>query len=210
MRKTMSRNTLKIPELLKSFEKRTRCNCILLLSAILANTVCSLYVQANPPGEGWQILEDVVLVDHRNNDGDSFRVNWGEKVFVVRLYFVDAPESKPTLRERVAEQAAYFGITSEQAVEVGRAASDFVLGMLREKSFTVTTRWQNYPDRVYGFVTVDGRDLGEMLIENGLGRNHGQTVRGMTDMVRAKLAGIEAEAKEARRGAWAITIENSY
>jgi endonuclease YncB( thermonuclease family) len=181
---------------------------VLLLSASLVITFCRLSVLADPPGEGWQVLEDVSLVEHRNNDGDSFRVRWGEKVFVIRLYFVDAPEAKPTLRERVAEQAAYFGITSEQAVEMGRAASDFVLGMLGEKSFTVTTRWQNYPDRVYGFVTVDGRDLGELLIVNGLGRNHGQSVRGMTETVRAKLAELEAEAKEARRGAWALTMEN--
>lgn len=178
---------------------------IFSIRLIVCVWVCGLLWPAHAvlTGDEWEVLENVELIENKNNDGDSFRVCWGEKEFTVRLYFVDAPESVPGLRERVEEQADYFGITPEQAVEVGRVASGFVRSMLKEEDFTITTRWQNYPGRVYVFVTAGGRDLGELLVENGLGRIHGQTVRGLTGPVKAKLAELEAEAKKEHRGAWA-------
>lgn len=161
-------------------------------------------------GEEWQVLENVELIENHNNDGDSFRVRCQDKEFTVRIYFVDAPETSLDYRSRVQEQAEYFGISEEQAVEVGGMASAYVLDKLKEEGFTITTRWQGvfsgyYPDRTYGFVTVGGRDLGELLVENGLGRIHGQTVWGLTEPVRERLAELEEEAKAEGRGAWGLT-----
>ena len=115
-------------------------------------------------------------------------------------------------RSRVQAQADYFRITHEQAVEAGRIASDLVLAKLEEEGFTITTRWQPvftgyFPDRVYGFVTVGGRDLGEWLVENGLGRIHGQRVLGLTQPVRERLAELEEDAKAEGRRAWGFERE---
>jgi hypothetical protein len=122
-------------------------------------------------------------------------------------HFVDAPETDLGYRDRVQEQADYFGITLEQSMEAGNMASEFVLTKLKEEGFTIITRWQHvfsgyYPDRIYGFVTVGDRDLGELLVENGLGRIHGQKVWGLTEPVRERLAELEEEAKAEGRGAW--------
>jgi hypothetical protein len=64
---------------------------------------------------------------NRWNDGDSFHIITGDagKEIVARLYFVDAPESETAYRDRIDEQAAYFGITPEQAVEIAHKAADF-------------------------------------------------------------------------------------
>jgi hypothetical protein len=123
--------------------------------------------------------------------------------------FVDAPETDLGYRDRVETQAGYFGITPEHAVEAGNMASEFVLTKLKEKGFTITSRWQHvfsgyYPDRIYGFVTVGDRGLGELLVENGLGRIHGQKVWGLTEPVRERLAEREEEAKAEERGAWGL------
>lgn len=80
---------------------------------------------------------------------------------------------------------------------------------LVEEGFTITTRWQQiftgyFPDRIYGFVTVGGRDRGELLVENGLGCIHGQTVWGLTQPVRERLAKLEEKAKAEGRGAWGV------
>jgi len=55
-----------------------------------------------------------------------------------------------------------------------------------------------------GLAALDGRDLGEYIVENGLGRIHGQTVWGLTQPVRKRLAELETEAKAERRGAWGL------
>jgi hypothetical protein len=54
--------------------------------------------------KAWVPLTDCQYVEQEYNDGDSFHVQCGARAFVVRLYFVDAPE--PTLRypERTCEQ----------------------------------------------------------------------------------------------------------
>ena len=64
-----------------------------------------------------------------------------------------------------------------------------------------------FPDRIYGFIAIGRRDLGELLVENGLGRIHGQRVWGLTEQVRKKLAELEAEAKAEGRGAWALASD---
>jgi hypothetical protein len=55
-----------------------------------------------------------------------------------------------------------------------------VLTKLSSESFTIITRWQNDPGRVPAFVRAGGQDLDELLVENGLGRIHGQTVKGLS------------------------------
>ena len=57
-----------------------------------------------------------------------------------RLYFVDITESC-SRGKRSDEQAAYFGLTRAQAIELGRQAKVFTAGPLAQP-FTIYTRWR--------------------------------------------------------------------
>src|SRR5205814_10039808 len=109
------------------------------------------------------------------------------------------------------EQAAYFGISPDAALEVGHKASEFTKRALA-KPFTTYTRWRRALGRssiwrYYAIVvTADGRDLNELLVSNGLARIYG-TRTAMRDgrdsrTYLAHLRELETQAKAARRGAW--------
>jgi endonuclease YncB( thermonuclease family) len=88
-----------------------------------------------------------------------------------RLYFVDTTESR-SRGKRSDEQAAYFGLTRAQAIELGRQAKIFTASALAQP-FTIYTRWRKVfgPTRYYAIVvTPGGRDLNELLVSSGLAR----------------------------------------
>ena len=168
-----------------------------------------------PAGKPWQKIEGCTWKADRWNDGDSFHVITGDagREIVARLYFVDTPEAETAYRDRIAEQAAYFGITKEQAIELAREASAFTEKQLAAP-FTVWTRWRSALGRsALGrnyviIITADGRDLNELLIENGLARIYGTKTalfdgRDSKKYV-ARLAELEATAKRERKGAWRL------
>jgi endonuclease YncB( thermonuclease family) len=173
--------------------------------------ILSLACLQAPPAHAtkpWQTLDGCRLVEHGANDGDSFRVRWNDEEFTFRIYFADTPEVYARQRDRVSAQADYFGITVEQAVEVGRLARQFTQNAL-QNGFSVRTRWQGVygGDRVvrkYGTVTVNGQDLAELLVANGLARIHGVGIGGETREEVARLRALEAKAKAAGRGAWGM------
>jgi len=110
--------------------------------------------------------------------------------------------------DRTKAQADYFGITEEQAVEVGKMAKAFTLDALKD-GFSVRTRWQGVfsgqPNaRKYGIVSVGGQDLAEMLVANGLARIHGMGIGGQTWEEVERLKGLEAKAKAEGKGAWGL------
>ncbi|MFI5365250.1 MAG: hypothetical protein ACHQ4J_06465, partial [Candidatus Binatia bacterium] len=76
------------------------------------------------------MLTDCQYVPHADNDGDSFCVRCGAKEFVVRLYFVDAPETNLAYPERTRDQAEYFGATLDQTMTVRGEAG----GVRRERN----------------------------------------------------------------------------
>ena len=167
--------------------------------------VCLSPAQAAKP---WQTLEACQLVESASNDGDSFRVRQGDQEFTVRIYFADAPEVYAYPKDRIEAQAKYFGISVEQAVEVGRMAREFTLDALKD-GFIVRTRWQGVyggerVTRKYGIVSVGDQDLAEMLVANGLARIHGMGIGGRTRAEVERLKGLEAEAKAEGKGAWGL------
>jgi hypothetical protein len=92
--------------------------------------------QTAPPAQPFQRLDGCVYKSQRWNDGDSFHVLLrDQKEVVFRLYFVDTPEEERVYADRVAEQAAYFGISADAALEVGKEASEFTKRALA-KPFT--------------------------------------------------------------------------
>jgi endonuclease YncB( thermonuclease family) len=170
------------------------------------------FAQQAPPARPFQRFDGCIYKPQRWNDGDSFHVILPDrKEVILRLYFVDTPEEERVYADRIAEQAAYFGITPDAAIEIGRAASEFTKQALT-KPFTIYTRWRRALGRsaiwrYYAIVvTADGRDLNELLVSAGLARIYG-TRTPLPDgrdsrTYLAHLHELENEARAAKRGAW--------
>lgn len=159
----------------------------------------------------WITLTNCALVANVYNDGDSFHIRSGTNEFLVRLYFVDAPETNLRYADRTREQAEYFGVTLDEALKAGAVAREAVRELLREP-FSVQTRFalaggQSKQPRYYCFVGTGGRSLAELLVERGLARTKGVMTalpNGVKSKVFAdKLKALEAGAKEKRTGVWA-------
>jgi endonuclease YncB( thermonuclease family) len=185
-----------------------------LSAAMLLAVAVSLlaYGQTAPPAQPFQRLDGCIYKPQRWNDGDSFHVLLPDgKEIVFRLYFVDSPEEERVYADRIAEQAAYFGLSSDAAAEIGRAASEFTKRALA-KPFTVYTRWRRALGRSANWryyaivITAERHDLSELLVRNGLARIYGTRTplpdgRDSREYL-AHLRELENEAKRAKRGAW--------
>jgi len=168
--------------------------------------------QKAPPAKPFERFDGCVYKSQRWNDGDSFHVLLpDQKEVVFRLYFVDTPEEERVYADRIAEQAAYFGISADAVLEVGKEASEFTRRALA-KPFTIYTRWRRALGRSANWryyaiiVTADDRDLNELLVSNGLARIYG-TRTPLPDgrdsrTYLAHLHELENEAKAVKRGAW--------
>ena len=164
----------------------------------------------------WITLDHCQLIPNKANDGDSFHVRANDNEYLVRLYFVDAPETASVGPERLIEQAEYFRVSVPQVIEVGLDAKKFVESELSEP-FTVITRLagglgRSKIQRIYGFVRTKDGDLGEQLVANGLARIHGTTAAppgGSTSAAELeKLAQLENEAKRRKVGGWGLTEQS--
>jgi endonuclease YncB( thermonuclease family) len=131
--------------------------------------------QKPPPAKPFERFDGCVLKPDEWTDGDSFRVQLPDgRLETFRLYFVDTTESR-SRGERSDEQAAYFGLTRAQAIDLGREAKIFTANALAQP-FTIYTRWRSVfgPTRYYAIVvTADDHDLNELLVSNGLARIYG-------------------------------------
>lgn len=169
----------------------------------------------------WVQLRDCKYLDHAHNDGDSFQVRCGTEELIVRLYFVDAPESNLRYPERVREQAEHFGITLDETLHRGKQATKTVQETL-QRPFVVWTRWasgggRTKVPRVLCMVEVGETGLAELLLSSGLARNKGVTAKspyGVSSReTLPRLQALEQEAQRQHRGAWATsklgTIQDS-
>ena len=62
-----------------------------------------------------QAFNSCVLKENKSNDGDSFHVVAGDRHLLVRLYFVDCPETSAWAKSdarRLGEQMNHFGLPS--------------------------------------------------------------------------------------------------
>lgn len=132
----------------------------------------------------YETYRGCTLADDRTNDGDSFRVRLPDgRKEIFRLYFVDTPESAfktygngEDNHDRIRDQARDMRVSPDEAVEIGKRAKSFVLGLLGSKPFTIHTVWDSpYNDRRYhAFIEVESggkkRWLHELLIEKHLAR----------------------------------------
>ncbi len=159
------------------------------------------------------------LEEHRQNDGDSFHVRLPDgRVEQFRLYYVDAPESAfrtygggEDNHQRIREQAEDFGISDEQAVEIGKRAKQRVHDALARGSFILHTAWDDpFGDRRYhAFIQPSsGPTLDEMLVREGLVRiitKPADLPDGTPVKQRLReLRELETTAKRKRQGAWGL------
>ena len=172
--------------------------------------------------EEFEILRNCQLINHRNNDGDSFHVKHGQKETEFRLYFVDTAESQfKKYRDgndngkRIREQGQYFGgLDMQVTTELGKIAKSFVTDLLASQYFTVVTKWEDVytPARKYCYVIVKWEDkdvyLHELLVAKGLVRikTRGAGLPDKTNFYdqKKKLIKMEEQAKNAQQGAWGI------
>jgi endonuclease YncB( thermonuclease family) len=183
----------------------------------IAIMLCLSAIAADGDAAGrkqWVTLGDCRYVDAEYNDGDSFRVRCGDKEFNLRLYFVDAPETKMRYGDRVLEQSKHFGVTLDEALRAGDRAKDRVRDLLRGP-FSVQTREATAggggkAPRYYALVEVGGKRLEEILVAEGLARTKGifpnlpSGEKGKA--YRARLEALEDAAHHKRLGVWASTM----
>ena len=164
----------------------------------------------------WRLKENCTLIENEANDGDSFHIKVAKRHYIFRLLWVDAPETDNRYPERVAEQAAYFGITPEQAIQVGKEARKFSLNFL-STPFTVHTQFDDAmgasaKDRDYAVIQSGSTYLMEALVSNGLARIHGFQEMPedgpSVNLMRGRLKGLENDAQKNRRGAWGLSANN--
>lgn len=171
----------------------------------------------------YDVYRNCTLASDRTNDGDSFRVQFPDgKKEIVRLYFVDTPESAFKTYEggennhrRIQQQADDMGgITRQQAVKIGQDAKHFTLALLEKSPFTIYTEWDSpfNDQRYHAYVELTNsgkkRFLHELLVEKGFVRIHtkgapmpdGTSERKHEDHLRK----LEKIAKSAEVGGWGI------
>ncbi len=176
--------------------------------------LCAVWLLAVLPSRAalWKAKENCTFIAKESYDGDSFHVKWNTRHYIFRLYFVDTPETDDRVPERVTEQAAYFGVDSKTAMRIGREAAEFTRKFLEKQPFTAYTklsdaRGASDRDRDYAFVEVDGRDLGEALVANGLARVFGMAIEPPNTSAttyRWRLVSAEREARKQKLGGWGM------
>lgn len=174
---------------------------------------CDMKAAGSTTSAKWVTLTGCRYMSAEASDGDSFHVKYGQREFIFRLYFVDAPETDASLKDRIREQCEYFGVTPEEILKAGEAAKKFTSEWLKQP-FTVTTRWQNAMGRsrlprYYAQIEIAKQDLAEMLVSRGWARAKG-TLAILPDGTKAKdhmekLQKLESEAKAKRLGIWATS-----
>jgi len=173
--------------------------------------------------QGADLVEykNVVLAEHAINDGDSFFVTADGKTLHLRLYFADCPETEVYSdhdARRVREQASYFGIDQpDRILWLGEQSAAFTKEVL-SRPFTVYTSHAKAlggasSERIYAFVVTEaGRDLGELLVENGFARNFGVKRERYDNVshteVEFRMRDMEIAAMLGTRGIWSESNPN--
>ena len=179
------------------------------LFSVLALSCC----MATPlPAAELETIENATLIEAGLNDGDSFKVQAGGKELHLRLYYVDCLETTLSKeKNRILEQQYHFGLEDPVAVvRFGKQAAEYVKRVL-SRPFTIYTSSAKAPGRrYYAFIeTHDGRDLGHLLVEQGLARIHGETHQAPdgtpSKFVSQELRNVLAFAILKRNGIWKET-----
>lgn len=194
---------------------------IWLLTVLLLGLITPVAAQQRSgPTAEWEVLQNCELLPDKVVDGDSFHVLHKGREYIFRLYFVDAPETSDSVPERLVEQAAYFGIATNEVAQAGERAAEFTRQKLTSGRITVITRWQNAMGRsslarFYAVVLVGGKNLAEELVGAGLARIYGyranwpggpnaltfvEQLRDLEHTARSRRLGVWDDTKSTRAG----------
>ena len=164
--------------------ERYHYNAIVMKKCLFFVLFLSCCLTTALPAAELETIENATLVEAGLNDGDSFKVRAAGKELHLRLYYVDCLETTAGTDaelERIREQQYHFGLEDPGAVvRFGNQAAAYVKQAL-SRPFTIHTGYAFAPGRsatgrYYAFIeTHDGRDLGHLLVEQGLARIHGKT-----------------------------------
>jgi endonuclease YncB( thermonuclease family) len=174
----------------------------------------------------WRKYTNCTLIESKGNDGDSFHVDCGSlksakaRHKLIRLYFVDTPESDDTLPERLEEQRKYWNLPDiKTVIKLGKEAHKFTDEHLK-KPFTVYSRLEDALGRSKigrdaGMVWIDEEkeDLGYLLVRNGLARpgSWKTDLQDLDDYKKGKdswarrINMAEADARREKKGCWAYS-----
>jgi endonuclease YncB( thermonuclease family) len=114
----------------------------LLIPWVAAFVPLNGLAQKAPRAKPFERIDGCLLEPDKWTDGDSFRVRLPDgRLETFRLYFLDTTESR-SRGKRSDEQAAYFGFTQAEAIQLGKVAKAFTASKLA-RPFTVYTRWRS-------------------------------------------------------------------
>lgn len=170
---------------------------------------------APAPKAEFEVFTKARLVASKNNEGDTLRIKLDDQhdETVFTLYFVDAPEITLTHPQLVQDQARYFQISQDAVLKAGAEAASYVTNLLKDRTFTLLTRWEPVPDRsrYYALVMVDTDKgkvyLADLLMQKGHARLAGLScdlpggVQGAADYGRY-LLDLGKAARVAKTGVW--------
>jgi competence protein ComEA len=184
-----------------------------LKTLVLICSIAPCFQPGKLNADEWTKLEKSRFISNHINDGDSFMVKHKSTTYVFRLYWIDTPEKINDYPERIAEQAAYFGIQPEEVVQIGREAKLFTQEFLKG-DLTIFTQWENgqgIGQRFYGIISSEKGSLIEALVGNGLasvsGYKKGWPEQPSIQEFRQRLLKLENQAKEKKMGGWRKTIK---
>ena len=182
-----------------------------------------------PPGQSlendraalpeFKVFPKARFIESRTNEADTLRIKVSdtedEHVFV--LYFVDALDASWTHPQRVQEQARYFDVSGEKVVSEGLKATQYVTQLLKDRPFSVMTRWEQVPERsrFYALILVEHTPgswvyLADLLVQQGFARVAGVTTslpsdaRSLNDYA-LELQALRKQAEQRKAGIWAAS-----
>lgn len=190
--------------------------CLLGLSLSIVAGTAITSDETNPGA--WEVLKGCRLVKAPGNDGDSFKVVHMDREFIIRLYYVDCPETYDTYKDRLKDQARYFSISESEVIPSGKIAQAFTRQFLTD-AFTVTTCWEDArggeQKRYFGIVRKKDRLLSTELVRNGLARIYGMPTKdrwpdGFAPSVYLKkLEQHERTARKTKKGIWGSALNSA-
>ncbi|HJT79963.1 MAG TPA: thermonuclease family protein [Chthoniobacterales bacterium] len=197
---------------------------------VIATIVVLLFIHllalAGTPPRPLEELKEGKYLTYKYNDGDSFKVSYKRegkrKKDVFRLYFVDAIEARDKSKDdqnKLADQAQYFGVAEQKRNKLksyGEQATTRIADLLA-KPFTVYTAFAESGGRAKGnryyamITTADGRDLAEILVQEGLATVKGKKRKRFDGspgkQFQLHLRNLERQAAQNRKGAWKLASD---
>jgi hypothetical protein len=123
------------------------------------------------------------LVDHPDNEPDSFRMRLGKEEAVFCLYFVDAfALSKDKPESLQVQTNRYVKVDPTMVAELKREAYRYAMDLITKKPTKLYTRWERHSDgkRYFALLEIEiekGKKayLGDLLLRQGYAKVGGVT-----------------------------------